>query len=261
MIDSHCHLDFDHFSADREAVMERAQEAGVTAIINPAVDLRSCEAVLALNRRWPQVHVAVGVHPNSCQDFNDQTLKRLSEPAQQPGVVAIGEIGLDFYRERCPRQDQMVALRQQLKLAAELALPVIIHNRDASDELLPELARHSRSLPASMGEHVGVLHSFSASAEVARQALDLGFYIGFTGPLTFRKAEGLRAVARDVPPERLLVETDAPFLSPVPHRGKRNEPAYLPYIVDVLAGLHGMTSAAMAQVTSENTRRLFRLPN
>ena len=261
MIDSHCHLDFDHFSVDREAAMERAQAAGVTAIINPAVDLRSCEAALALNRRWPQVHVAVGVHPNSCRDFNDQSLQQLRELARQPGVVAIGEIGLDFYRDRCPRQDQLHALRQQLKLAAELALPVIIHNRDASDELLPELVRHARSLPASMREQVGVLHSFSASAGVARQALDPGYYIGFTGPLTFRKAEALRAVARDLPPERLLVETDAPFLSPVPYRGKRNEPAYLPYVVDVLAGLHGMTSAAMARVTSANTRRLFRFPN
>jgi len=259
MIDSHCHLDFRHFDEDREAVLARASRAGVTAIIVPAVDLRSCETALALARRRPQVYAAVGVHPNSCAEFGPETLPALSALCRRPGVVAIGEIGLDYYRERCPPAQQKRALRQQLQLARDCALPVIIHNRDADADLLPLLAAHARALPPALAGRSGVLHSFSASSEVARQALELGFYLGFTGPLTFRKAEGLRAVAREVPAERLLVETDAPWLSPVPFRGKRNEPAYLPYIVRQLAELRGVSAAEMARVTSDNARRLFRL--
>ena len=261
MIDSHCHLNFDRFDEDRAQVLDRATRAGVTAIINPAVDLNSCEEALALARRWPQVYAAVGVHPNSCGDFGPEFLRALRALSTRPGVVAIGEIGLDYYRERCPLAQQQRALRQQLQLAAECALPVIIHNREASADLMPILESHAWTLPPEQSEHIGVLHSFSASAEVAGQALALGFYLGFTGPLTFRKAEELRSVAREVPLERLLVETDAPFLSPEPFRGRRNEPARLPHIVEQLAVLHDASPEAMARITSENARRLFRLPD
>ncbi len=260
MIDSHCHLDFDSFAEDREQVLERAQLAGVTSIVNPSVDLESCRNALSLHRRWPQIHVAIGIHPNSSQDFDDSSLQQLRELACQPGVVAVGEIGLDYFRDRCAPDKQRRALRSQLRLAAECALPVIIHNREAADDLLPILADHVRTLPPAQRERPGVLHSFSASAEVAWQALDLGYYLGFTGPVTFRKAEELRNIARQVPPDRLLVETDAPFLAPTPRRGKRNEPAWLPYIVDRIAGLHGMSREKMAQISAENAARLFNLP-
>ena len=261
MIDSHCHLNFDRFDKDREQALERASIAGVTAIINPAVDVNSCEEALALSQHWPQVYAAVGVHPNSCGDFGPESLCALRALGKRCGVVAIGEIGLDYYRERCSPALQQRALRLQLQLAAECDLPVIIHNREASADLLPILNEHVRSLPPEQLERIGVLHSFSASAEVARQALALGFYLGFTGPITFRKAEALRNVAREVPLERLLVETDAPFLSPEPFRGRRNEPAWLPYIVEQLAALHDVSPEVMSRITSENARRLFRLPD
>ncbi|MCY4022984.1 MAG: TatD family hydrolase [Anaerolineaceae bacterium] len=261
MIDTHCHLDFDSFTEDREQVLQRARLAGVRSIINPAVDLESCEAALSIHLRWPQVHVAVGIHPNSCQDFDDACIEALHELAGQPGVVAVGEIGLDFYRDRCPPDLQRTALRSQLRLAAECNLPVIIHNREAAADLLPMLTDHAKSLSPTMRERVGVLHSFSASGKVARQALDHGYYLGFTGPVTFRKAEDLRGIARQVPLDRLLVETDAPFLAPSPKRGRRNEPSWLPYIVDRLAGLHGVSTEKLAQITEENARRLFNLPD
>ncbi len=260
MIDTHCHLDFDSFAEDLEQVLERAQLVGVTSFVNPSVDLESCKNALSLYRRWPQVHVAIGIHPNSCQDFDDSSLERLRELACQPGIVAIGEIGLDYYRNRCPPETQRRALRSQLRLAAECALPVIIHNREAAEDLLPILAEHARSLSPAMRERPGVLHSFSASAEVAWQALKLGYFLGFTGPVTFRKAGELRGIARQVPPDRLLVETDAPFLAPTPRRGKRNEPAWLPYIVDRLAGLHAVSTEKMAQLTADNAGMLFNLP-
>lgn len=260
MIDTHCHLDFDSFAEDRERVLERALQAGVTSIINPAVDLESCEVALSLHQRWPQVHVAVGIHPNSCQGFDDSYVESLRVMAERPGVVAVGEIGLDYYRDRCPPDAQRSALRSQLRLAAECNLPVIIHNREAAADLLPMLTDHAKSLSPTMRERVGVLHSFSTTWDVARQALDQGYYLGFTGPVTFRKADELRHVARQMPLNRLLVETDAPFLAPVPRRGRRNEPSWLPWIVDCLAGLHGMSTGKMAQITEENARRLFNLP-
>jgi len=261
MIDTHCHLDFDSFTEDREQVLKRARLAGVSSIINPAVDLESCKAALSMHLRWPQVFVAVGIHPNSCENFDDACIEPLRELAGKPGVVAVGETGLDYYRDRCPRDVQRTALRSQLRLAAECNLPVIIHNREAAADLLPMLTDHAKSLSPTMRDRVGVLHSFSASGKVARQALDHGYYLGFTGPLTFRKAEELRGIARQVPLDRLLVETDAPFLSPSPKRGRRNEPSWLPYIVDRLAGLHGVSTEKMAQITEENARRLFNLPD
>ena len=260
MIDTHCHLDFESFAEDREQVLERALQAGVTSIINPAVDLESCQAALALHERWPQVHVAIGIHPNSCQGFDDSYAEALRELAGRPGVVAVGEIGLDYYRDYCAPEAQRAALRAQLRLAAECQLPVIIHNREAAADLLPILTDHANSLSSTMRERAGVLHSFSATWDAARCALDHGYYLGFTGPLTFRKADELRNIARQAPLERLLVETDAPFLAPVPRRGRRNEPSWLPYIVDCLAGLHGLPAEKMAQITAENARRLFNLP-
>lgn len=261
MIDSHCHLNFDSFAEDLDDVLERARQAGVRTFINPAVDLASCRDILALHRRRPEIHVAVGVHPNSSAGFDGGSLRELAELCAQPGVVAVGEIGLDYFRDRCPPDRQQYALRKQLQLAADRGLPVIIHNREADADLMPILEEHVRSLAPGQEGRIGVLHSFSASEGVARQALDLGFHLGFTGPLTFRKADAMRGIARSVPMDRLLVETDAPFLAPAPRRGKRNEPAWLRHIVERLADLHGVTPGAMGRVTEENARRLFCLPH
>ncbi|HEX6384100.1 MAG TPA: TatD family hydrolase [Anaerolineae bacterium] len=253
LIDTHCHLDFDAFDEDRDEVVARAAAAGVARIIVPAVHLDNGPTVLSLAERYDGVFAAIGVHPNSLAGWQDSWVDTLRELAQHQKVVAIGEIGLDYYWDRSPKAVQHQALRAQLALAAELELPVIIHNRDSSADvirLLSESALAGRERP-------GVLHSFSADWETAQTALEMGYYLGFTGPITYKKAEDLRRIAARVPLERLLVETDAPFLPPQPYRGRRNEPAYVADVADRLAGLHNMATAALAQQTTDNAIRLF----
>ena len=255
LVDTHCHLDFDHFDEDRESVLRRAAEAGVARIVVPALDLDNVRAVLALAGQHEAVYAAVGVHPNSAAGWQESWLDELRALARHPKVVAIGEIGLDYYRERAPHAVQHEAFAAQCALAAELGLPVIVHNREAGDDVLRLLL----DSPLAGSERPGVLHSFSAPAEVAQRALAAGFYLGFTGTLTFNKAGALRAIAAQTPLDRLLVETDAPFLAPHPHRGKRNEPACVALIAAQLAALHGMTVEAMSAQTTANARRLFGL--
>ncbi|MEL7236877.1 MAG: TatD family hydrolase, partial [Chloroflexota bacterium] len=175
-------------------------------------------------------------------------------------VVSIGEIGLDYYWDKSPKEKQAAAFRAQLELAAELELPVIIHNREASEDVIPILEEWAKTLPDSLRERPGVLHSFSAPQKTAERAIAAGFYLGFTGPITFKKAEDLRHIAAQVPVGRILVETDGPFLTPHPHRGKRNEPGYIPLMVDRLAALHQMSVEDMGRITTENAVRLFNLP-
>jgi TatD DNase family protein len=260
VIDTHCHIDFDGYDADRDAVIQRAADAGVTTIVNPAVDVASSEAIGTLAQLYPGLYAAVGVHPNSTADLPDGWLESLRALGHRPKVVAVGEIGLDYYRDYSPKTAQQPAFEAQLALAAELALPVIIHNRDAHDDIMPILERWAASLPPEQAERPGVLHSFSAPPSIAERALAAGFYIGFTGPLTFKNANELRRIAATVPLDRLVVETDGPYLTPTPHRGKRNEPAYIPLIVERLASLHRITPDEMAQATTRNARRLFALP-
>lgn len=255
LIDTHCHLDFERFDADRDAVVARALAAGVERIIVPALDLANCTAVLALTERYECVRAAVGVHPNSAAGWQDDWLTAVGDFAQHPKVVAIGEIGLDYYWDSAPRDVQQRALRAQLALAAERSLPVIIHNRDASADVVALL----RESPLANTERPGVLHSFSAGPDVAAAVVEMGFYIGFTGPITFKKADELRAVATAVPLERILVETDAPFLAPQPQRGRRNEPAYVAYVAEKLAQIRGLDPDAFAAQTTANAQRLFGL--
>jgi TatD DNase family protein len=253
LVDTHCHLDFDAFDADRDEVVARAVAAGVTRIIVPAVDLASCRAVLELADRYDAVYAAVGVHPNSSAAWQDEWLAGLRLLACHPKVVAIGEIGLDYYWDKSPRPVQHDALQAQLELAAELNKPVILHNREADADLLRLLAEsplHGRDRP-------GVFHSFSTTWETAQEALARGYYVGFTGPLTYKNAENLRRVAARVPLDRLLVETDAPFLPPQKYRGKRNEPAYVTHVADRLAGLHNVSLEVLAGHTSANAGHLF----
>lgn len=175
-------------------------------------------------------------------------------------VVAIGEIGLDYYWDKSPKEAQWAAFEAQLRLAAELALPVIIHNRDAHEDTIAILERWAAELPPALQGRAGVMHSFSAPAPIAERALTCGFYIGFSGPITFKKADALRHIAASVPTERLLVETDAPYLTPEPHRGQRNSPAYIPYIVERLASVHRLDANELARQTTLNAERLFLLP-
>lgn len=252
-VDTHCHLDFDWFSEDRDQVVERAARGDVKRIIVPAIDLQNCAAVLKLAECYAGVFAAVGVHPNSSSNWRDAWLNDLRSMAQHEKVVAIGEIGLDYYRDSSPKEMQKRALVGQLALAAELKLPVILHNRESSDDLLHILA-HS---PLSEQERRGVLHSFSADRDAARKALDLGYYLGFTGPLTYKKADELRQVAAMVPQDRLLLETDAPFLAPQKYRGKRNEPSYVTLIAERMAAVRGVDVAEIEWSSTENALRLF----
>jgi TatD DNase family protein len=260
LIDTHCHLNFDSYDQDRDAVIERAAAAGVTRVINPAVDLESSEAAVRLAGQYPGIYAAVGVHPNSSADFDENWIAKIEALAKQAKVVAIGEIGLDYHWDESPKEKQFGAFEAQLELAARLELPVIIHNREASEDVIAILERWAGSLPPQLKDRPGVLHSFSAPPEVAERALKIGFYLGFTGPITYKNADGLRRIATGIPLDRILVETDGPFLTPTPYRGKRNEPAYIPVMVERLATLKQISITAMGAATTENAERLFGLP-
>lgn len=260
LVDTHCHLDFDSFDDDREAVLERAREAGVQRVLNPGIDLPSSRAALQLAERYENVYAAVGVHPNEAGRWDADTLVQLRELAGHPKAVAIGEIGLDYYRDRTPRDFQAKIFREQLELAAEVGLPVVIHNREATEDVLEILSDWREQLKANYPElsrHPGVLHSYSGDASQAKAATALGLRIGFTGPVTFRNAPDLQQVAAQLPLEHLLVETDAPFLAPHPKRGQRNEPANVTLIAEKLAELHAESTETVAKITTANAERLF----
>jgi TatD DNase family protein len=253
LVDTHCHLDWGSFDDDRDAVIERALAVGVTRIIVPAIDLENGETVLRLAEQYDAVYAAVGVHPNSTADWQDGWLAQIRAWAAHEKVVAIGEIGLDYYWDKSPLAVQQHAFTQQLALAVELGLPVIVHNREASADVLRLLA----ASPLAGRAEPGVLHSFAGDEATAVAALNMGYYLGFTGPITYKKADDLRQIARRVPADRLLVETDAPFLPPTPHRGKRNEPAYVAYVAERLAAERGVDTAVLYAQTSANAYRLF----
>lgn len=253
LVDTHCHLDFDRFDGDRDEVVARAAAVGVTRIVVPGIDLASSRRVVALAERYEGVYAAVGVHPNSSAGWEDGWIGMLRELAGHPKVVAIGEIGLDYYRDWSPRPVQQGALRAQLELAAEVGKPVIIHNRESDEDVIRLLGES----PLVGRERPGVLHSFAAPWAVAEVALGMGFYLGFTGPVTYKNADGLRRIVGQVPLDRLLVETDAPFLAPQKHRGERNEPAYVRLVAERIADLHNLSLDVLAERTTANAARLF----
>ena len=248
MIDSHAHLDFPQFDDDREAVVERAREAGLAAILNVGADLPSSRAAVALAERYDFIYAAVGVHPHDAKTVTPAVLDELCVLARHPQVVAVGEIGLDYYRDLSPRPVQRQVFADQLALAAELALPVVIHDREAHDDVLATLRGW---------QGTGVIHSYSAGPKRLDQVLGLGFLIGISGPVTFPYASRLRTVAAAVPLDRLLVETDCPYLTPVPYKDQRNEPAYVQYVVEAVARARGVPVEAVARATADNARRLF----
>lgn len=258
--DTHCHLDFKSFDADRSQVIDRARQAGVQRILNPGIDLASSQKALELARSEPGIFAAVGVHPNEAGAWQADSLAHLRRLAGDSRVVAIGEIGLDYYRDRCPAERQKRIFREQLTLAAELQLPVVVHNRQATADLLELLSEWRAALVSSgspLAERPGVLHSFSEEQSPAHLAISMGFFIGFSGPVTFRNAPDLQGVAAGLPLSRLLIETDAPFLAPHPHRGKRNEPAFVRLVAEKIAELHGVPLEAVARITTANATRLF----
>lgn len=253
MVDTHAHLDFPDYDGDRAAVLARAWAAGLSAIVTVATDAAAARRALALAEEEPRVHVAVGLHPHEAARL-EQEWPELERLAAHPRVVAVGETGLDYHRPEADREAQREAFRRHLRLARRLGLPVIVHARDAHDEALSLLAAEGE------GRLPGVMHCFTADLRTAAAALELGLHISFSGIVTFRNAHQVRAAAAAVPGERLLAETDCPFLSPHPHRGERNEPARVALVVAELARLRGESPEQVARQTAANAFRLFRLP-
>ncbi|NLN07347.1 MAG: TatD family hydrolase [Firmicutes bacterium] len=253
LTDSHAHLIDERFQQDYEQVLERARTAGVTTIINVGYDLASSAAACDLAEKAEGLYAAVGIHPHEASSYTAETARMLRKLAAHPKVVALGEMGLDYYYNHSPRHVQQEVFRKQLGLARELSLPVIIHDRDAHDDLYRILCEENAQ------EVGGVLHCFSGDTAFAAKCLQLGFYLSLAGPVTFQNAGELLEVAKMVPSERLLIETDAPYLAPVPYRGRRNEPAYVRLVAEKIAALRGMETAEVAEMTSRNARAVFSL--
>lgn len=254
LVDTHCHLDFDRFDEDRDEMIQRALDSGVTHMLIPAVDLEKIPTILDLADRYEgQIYTAVGIHPNSTADLSPDWLYQLEDFAEHPSVVAIGEIGLDYYWDKVAKEVQHQAFAEQLELALDLALPVIIHNREAGKDVLDILEKSS----LAEIEKPGVMHSFLDTEEIAWRAIEMGYFLGFTGPITYKKNDWLREIVKDIPLDRILVETDAPFLAPQARRGKRNEPAYVNYISDYIAELRGVSAEIFRGITTENAACLF----
>lgn len=253
LFDTHAHYDDEAFDADRDALLTALPQRGVGLILNPGCDVESSRKAVAYAAAYPHVYAAVGIHPGNCGGCTADDLAAIRALAQQPKVVAIGEIGLDYYWEENPPRDfQQQVLRQQLALAQELALPVIIHDREAHADTLSIV----REFPGV----TGVFHCFSGSPEMARELLQMGWYLGFDGPVTYKNARRAPEVAAVTPPERMLIETDSPYMTPVPYRGKRNDSGYVYLVAEKLAAWKGVTPEELARITTENGKRLFRIP-
>ena len=258
LIDTHVHLDFRQFDGDRNAVLDRAWEAGVAAIVTIGIDLETSRAAVGLAEAHERVFAAVGFHPHDAKKANAAALAELEELVQHPRVVAVGEIGLDFYRNLSPHEVQRRVFRQQLETAAELGKPVVIHDREAHTDVLAILGQWVAECQPGSAQNRGVLHCFSGDLILAQQALELGFLIGVDGPVTYQNARKLPEVVKALPLDRLLVETDAPFLTPHPYRGSRNEPAYVRLVAEKVADLKDLPPEEVAQATTANAQALFR---
>ena len=252
LIDSHCHLDFPELAGDEEAVLARACMAGVGGMLTIGTRLDQFERVRAIAERHGNVWCSVGVHPHEAKEEGQRTPDRLIEATRHPKVVGIGETGLDFYYEHSPRAEQAESFRAHIAASRETGLPLIVHTRDADRETIDILEEE-----AGKGAFPGLIHCFSSGADVARHALALGFYISISGIVTFKAAESLRTIVRDIPLDRLLVETDSPYLAPIPKRGKTNEPAYVAHTAAKVAELKGVGIAELEAATTANFFRLF----
>ena len=252
LVDTHCHLDFADFDIDREDVIKRASEAGVKYIVNVASSIEGSRKSVGLADKYDPIYASVGIHPHDAKEANDSAFSELKELAKNKKVVAIGEVGLDYYRNLSPRDAQQETFRKFIALAKETRLPLIIHCREAKEDLLRILKEETAS-PVS-----GVVHCFPSDEELLKAVLDMGLYVSFTCNITFKNALSLRQMAKDyMPIDKLLLETDAPFLAPEGFRGKRNEPSYLTYLVEEIARLKGITPEDVARVTSWNSKKLF----
>lgn len=254
LFDSHCHLDDEKFDLDRAEAIARMREAGVTRCTCVGSDLPSSRRCLELAQQYGFIYAAAGVHPHEAKDAPADYLEQLKALLAQPKCVALGEIGLDYYYDFSPRDIQKQVFSEQLELAWQLDVPVILHIRDAHGDAYDMLRARADRLPQ------GVIHCCSASAELVREYVKMGFYISFAGPITFKKAASVVSASQAVPLERLLIETDSPYLTPVPLRGQRNEPAYVRYVLEKQAEVHGVSAEELAQITTQNAMRLYRIP-
>src|SRR6266849_10141745 len=254
LIDSHAHIDFPQFAEDRDAMLERARAAGVTTLlaIGTGPGPEKLDAALPFAEQYDWIYTTVGIHPHEAKDVTQTHLDELAELAQHPKVIAWGEIGLDYFYDHSPRDVQQTVFRDQMALAAQAKLPIIIHCRDAWSDCLNNLEEVWR--PTGLG---GILHCFSSSLEDARRGSEMGFMISFAGNSTYPKAQNLRDIAKALPLENILIETDAPYLAPQPWRGKRNEPAYVAEVAKMLATVRDLTAEQIAAATTENFRRFF----
>lgn len=252
LIDSHCHLDFQALSAELDDVVARARAAGVAGMVTICTEVRQFDRIRRIAERFDNVWCSVGLHPHEAAKEPELATARLVELAAHAKVVGIGETGLDFFYEHSPRAEQERQFRQHIAAARQTGLPLIVHTRDADAETAEILEEEMRA-----GRFSGLIHCFSSGPELARRAVDLGLYISVSGIVTFKKAEALRATVAAVPIDRLLVETDAPYLAPVPHRGKRNEPAFVTHTAAAVAEVKQVPVEALARTTTENFFRLF----
>jgi TatD DNase family protein len=252
LVDSHCHLDFADFAEELDAVVQRAVDAGIERMVTISTRVKKFDQVLAIAGRFEQIFCSIGTHPHNADEELDVTAEQLVALSAHRKVVAIGEAGLDYFYDNSPREAQAQGLRNHIAAARMTGLPLVIHARDADDDMAAILREESEK-----GAFPAVLHCFSSGKDLAETGIALGHYVSFSGILTFKKSDELRAIARDLPADRILVETDAPYLAPAPHRGKRNEPAFVARTAAVLAEARGVSVEAIADQTSENFFRLF----
>lgn len=252
LVDSHCHLDFPDFAEERDGVVARALAAGVRRMVTISTRVRRFDQIRAIAEAYDEVYCSVGTHPHNAGEERDVTAAELIELSSHPKVVAIGEAGLDYHYDKAPRDAQAHGLRVHIDAARTTGLPLVIHARAADEDMITILQDESR-----IGSFPFVLHCFSSGAQLAEVGVELGGYVSFSGILTFRNSQDIRDIARNVPRDRLLVETDAPFLAPVPHRGKRNEPAYVADTAKVLAETIGVDENEIRRLTTDNFFRLF----
>jgi TatD DNase family protein len=252
LIDSHCHLDFPDFSTELDGVIDRARAAGVGRIVTISTRVKRHAQVLAIAEKFPEVFCSVGTHPHYADEEADIDAQNLIGLAKHPKIVAIGEGGLDYFRNNSPREAQAASFRQHIAAARETGLPLVIHSRDCDADMMQILREES-----GKGAFPAVLHCFTGGRDLAFAAIDLGHYVSFTGILTFKNSDALREIAAALPADRIMVETDAPYLAPLPYRGKRNEPAYVVETAKVLADTRGVAADEISRQTTENFFRLF----
>ena len=253
LFDSHSHLDGEKFNKDRDEVINRAKEAGVSYIMNPGADLETSANAVKLSEKYDMIYAAVGVHPHEAKTMDEIMLQLIKGLAKKPKVKAIGEIGLDYYYDNSPRDIQKKWFREQIRLAKELKLPIIIHDRDANEDVM-NILKEEKAFDTGV-----LMHCYSGSAELARQYVKLGAYISIAGPVTFKNSRKAVEVVEIVPLDRLMIETDSPYLTPQPHRGKRNESSYVRYVAEKIAEIKGITFEEVANVTAENAKRYFNI--